>query len=172
MKKKAIQYVLIIVVLGIWGMIGLRFFNFFAGEEQNEMISEAPREAFSLAKSQQSYEIKGNYPDPFLKGSKTEFHSAKKNASSHAGNPNLHTHNNQKEKQKTVKPVPANDFPAIQLAGIISNKQNGKKSAIMVQDGKEYSLTQGETVNGIKLAKIFSDSVLVTYQKKNKMIRL
>jgi hypothetical protein len=170
MKKKIIQYLLIFVVLGIWALIAMRFFNFFSADEEKEMGMQKPIDGFTLANVSKPYEIKGNYSDPFLKDGKMNFSSSNNSSFAKVEQPKVSREN--EKKKKPEKAVIQNDFPVIQLAGIISNQQSGKKSAIVVQDGKEYSMLTGETVNGIKLAKIFTDSVLVTFQKKNKIIRL
>jgi hypothetical protein len=168
MRKKITQYLLLSVVLGIWALIGMRFFNFFSADEEKELGMQKPIDSFTLANVNKPYEIKGNYSDPFLKEGKMNFGSSNNISFAKVERAKLTKEN----VKKVEKVIPQNDFPTIQLAGIISNQQSGKKSAIVVQDGKEYSMLTGETVNGIKLAKIFTDSVLVTFQKKNKIIRL
>lgn len=168
MKKKGTQYILLLVVLGIWGMIGYRFFSYLAPEEEKQEEKAYAPQSLTLGRLKTEYSISCNYPDPFMKQERSSAPArwkAQPSSSSVVKDPK------KKTAPKVIQP-PANDFPSIQLAGVIANKQGGKKSAIVVLEGKEYSLAQGETLNGIRLAKIFSDSVLVTYQKKNKIIRL
>jgi hypothetical protein len=163
MKKKGTQYLLLIVVLGIWGVIGFRFYSFISPEEEVAVNQEYKVSQLTLQSAKKNYPVICDYPDPFLKGISYRKNERKNNDA------NLLSQSTKKE--KITKPLPP-QFPAVQLAGVISNKQSGKKSAIMILEGKEYSLAAGESVNGLKLSKIFSDSVLVTYQKKNKMIKL
>jgi hypothetical protein len=175
MKKKGMQYFLILVVLGIWGLIGMRFFNFFGDEEEQTSFSEKVNDKTVLNMPTLEYTIDGNYPDPFLKGG--NFNSGNSSANfknSYSSSENLKPKQKKeiivKEKEKKIEIV--DPLASLKLTGIIANRQNGKKSAIVSHDGKEYSINQGETINGIKLSKIFSDSVMITFQKKNKIIRL
>ncbi len=164
MKKKGKQYLLLVVVLAIWGIVGFRFYSFLAPEEENQPLMENKMSSLTLQSSKKNYPVKCDYADPFLKD--VSIRKVRKEIYNTTSN-NLH-----KENIKKTVDAKTDQFPSVQLAGVIANSQNGKKSAIMILDGKEYSLVAGETVNGMKLSKIFSDSVLVTYQKKNKIIKL
>ncbi|MBC7862008.1 MAG: hypothetical protein IAF38_03485 [Bacteroidia bacterium] len=175
MKKKRMQYFLILVVLAIWGLIGMRFFNFFGGEEEQTSFNEKINDKTVLNMPTIEYAIDGNYPDPFLKGgnfNSNNFSGNYKNSYSSSENskPKQKKEVVKVEKEKKIEPI--DPLASLKLTGIIANRQNGKKSAIVSHDGKEYSINQGETINGIKLSKIFSDSVMITFQKKNKIIRL
>ena len=78
---------------------------------------------------------------------------------------------------KVVTPIPLAPKPqvnwqAIVYTGYINNMSSKQKLAMMVLNGKEFMLAEGQSLNGVKLLKYAGDSIKLQYQNETKYIRL
>lgn len=71
-----------------------------------------------------------------------------------------------------LPPKPQVNWQAIAYTGYINNISSKQKLAMMVLNGKEFMLTEGQTLNGVKLLKYAGDSIKLQYQNETKYIRL
>ena len=156
MKNKKLIYILLPLVILIWGSIIYKIFYNTSREE--ELADEIlPQKNISATSVLDTFSIIANYRDPFL------------------GNV-VYSENNVNEvpKQK-VLPQPKVEqvvqWPNIVYGGMIKNQQSTKQLALLKINGKENIIKAGEMVGTIELVKIYKDSVEVKMGKVGKVVR-
>ncbi|HEX8576767.1 MAG TPA: hypothetical protein VF677_10790 [Flavobacterium sp.] len=81
----------------------------------------------------------------------------------------------QPRKIKTVvveKPIVVSNWPSISYHGYIKSKNKTDELVLIMINKKLYKLRKNDDINGIKLYKIYKDSVELTLNKQKKIIRL
>ena len=161
MKKKPVLFLLLAAAILVWGTVAWRIISGISGG--NKMVRRViPTKVLVIEEEgfADSFEIKANYPDPFLGG------WPKSNA---------------KSIRKKVKPAKATkktpekpkepeiDWSFIQYKGLIKNK-NGKKVGLASVNGQDFIINEGMELQEVLIKKIYEDSVEVLYSKKIKYI--
>lgn len=151
MPKNTRTYVLIALVLIIWGVLGFRFLTFIQPDEidtnsitkiDNKVVSETIQDTFS---------IKNDYPDPFW-GSLAE--NRTKKSISRAISAETH--------------LPF----VVRYTGSIVNATTGSRLFFISVDNEDYLMRKGDVIKGFRLINGTSTSVTVRYQKITKKIDL
>ena len=159
MKNKKLTYFLIALVVFVWGLI---FYNIFKGVfngNKNYVIANIQKKKVKdIIITPDTFTIKANYRDPFL----TKTYVAKKTKKKIVKKPVI---------KKPIEPKPPIRWPVIKYLGSIKNQKTNKEVAIININGKEKLISVGDTVTGVRLLKIYGDSVQVVYQKEKKVIR-
>lgn len=156
MKKKKTNIILIIGVLGLWVVIGMRFFNGFGGDDELAIKQQGTGMDMRFVKlKRDSFELLLQYKDPF-KGIAWEEELF--------SNPMLTT--NPKPVQQiavTHKPTPdyQMQWVRIQYKGRIKNKSNEQAKLILQIDENEYLVETGQEIQGFKIDKASFDSVWI-----------
>ncbi|MFD2162267.1 hypothetical protein ACFSJU_07670 [Paradesertivirga mongoliensis] len=166
MKNKALTYLLILSVSAVWGII---FYRVFSATDSDEVVSGPLQKSTFVNESLDDYKLKDtftlalNYGDPFLENS-SEAIKANEPASQNTAVA-IAIHNPQ--------PIaPQVNWDAVKYTGYVLNSSDKRVTAIMTLNGKEYMLSEGQDVAGLKLLKNLKDSVKVIYQGKTKFIRI
>jgi len=153
MKNKKSIYLLLPVVLLIWGLVIYQFFSF-----SNEPAPNAEEQNYSLEtlkiKERDTIPIVVNYRDPFL-GKMYGPHQKTVGV---------------KKTKRPVKETPPLVWPAIIYKGIVSDTKNEKKVFMLIINGRTFLMKKGSTENEILLIDGTKESVSVKYQGAKNVI--
>lgn len=159
MKNKKLAYVLLPVVLVVWGIVGYKLYVKFFGEENNlvtgnEIVVQGESNA-----STDHFDIANNYRDPFL-GNKVREAVVKSEAA---------TVVTQAPVQVAPQPVikPAVFWPPIVVGGVV----NEKKFMGLIS-GKNVLLEKGEEAYGVTFIKSSKDSVWLKFSNQQRSFPL
>lgn len=161
MKNKKQIYILLPVVLLVWGIIGYRIFSAMSGDSDEPVSFNSPTSAWvDNAEVDVDYELNLDYSDPFLKNT-----ARWKSSSVQSNNPNKVV---VKPKiKKVVKAIPL-AWPAIRYNGLI-RKTNDKSTLYIIEiNGRSNFMSLGEELEQLKLLKAYRDSIQVEFQGKEK----
>ena len=155
MKKRKTLYIMLPLVILVWGFVCYQLFSSFfttpnyakAEVKQEVKITEIKKETFLLV---------ANYRDPFL-GKKARSRIKKTVAGT-----------SERTTVSTVKTT--KNWPSISYKGMIKNNNSEKKVGIFNVNGKEYLIKEKETVNEITFLSINKSKVSVRYQIELKTI--
>lgn len=159
-KNKKLTYLLICAVAGVWGVVGYRVF--FSGGEDDYQFNPQPvvnkHEPYDQYVVQSdTFKLALNYRDPFLGITVPEPKVIP--VSADPGN----------FVPPPVKPMI--DWAAIKYSGYITNPVTKKVVSILVVNGQERMLGEGELFQGVRLIKNSKDSILISWQGKQKYIK-
>ena len=150
MKNKKLMFVLLPVVVVVWGVIIYRVVNAMMDDEPTvlETISVSNR----IQKEVIRYELALNYSDPFLGPSRVV--SRPKKSTKKVSKPRKRT-----VKQATVK------RPIIRYNGRIENTSSNEARHLISVDGQSHIVTLEQDIAGVVLKKVFTDSVQFKWNK-------
>jgi len=160
-QSKKTTYLLLVCVAGLWGLIFYRVFQ--VAEVPDERVFEKPPQKAHYFKavdhSNDTTKLRFDYRDPFK-----------------VALPNFAEGNLNKQPVNALPSIvaqkPKVNWADVRYNGFIENKKTGQKLAIMIINGSEQMLAEGQTVKGFKLIKHYPDSVKLNYQYETKYIRL
>lgn len=157
MKNRKLIYILLPLVILIWGTIFYKIFFIVPQEEEwTDDITDFKQQAAASAVTD-TFSIIAGYRDPFLKN--MEYGENPVGGIS----------------QPPIKPEPKVEpviqWPGIVYGGMIKNQQSAKQLALVKINGKESILRAGEMAGVIELIKIYKDSIEVKMGKEKKVIR-
>jgi hypothetical protein len=157
-KVKLIRILLPLAII-LWVFIMYKVFNVVFADN-DPVIAQKTREIVPQKKEtiKDTIILSLNYPDPFLSN-----HSYKKQT---------YRSKRKTSGNKLSRKKKATNWPKITYLGAIQNNSNGKYSANLSIDGKNVILSKGNERNGIKLINVCYDSVIVSYEKDTKSVRL
>lgn len=153
--KKGVNFLLILVLLGIWGVAAMRFYGNFFKNNFDAPISHTSVSKFNIQKKD-TFNLLPLQRDPFF--NKLLFEEGKKN-------------NKLPRKSKSPvnkKPVAlVKNFPIVEYFGYI--KSGASEMYLISINGKIQRLKLNESFEGMKLVKTYKDSVQVSFSgmKKN-----
>lgn len=163
-KNKKLTWFLICAVAVVWGVILYRLF--FNNTEEDYVLKNPsvatkhePYDQYVL--KEDTFKLALNYKDPFLAGI-------------------VPVSVESKTAEPILKPVnfvaappakPTIDWSVVKYSGYIINPVTKKTVAILVVNGKEQMLAEGEHFEGVQLLKNKKDSVLVSWKDKQKYIK-
>lgn len=158
MKTKKNIYILLAVVLFVWGAVLYQVFSFTNSDE----ISVSNNPEFVIKplkiKERQTFTINVNYRDPFLGKMYTP-----------------QTVSNVKASTKTKKQPKSQEnlvWPSILYKGMISDVKNKNKIFILIIDGQYHYMKIGDTENEIFLKEGNKESVYIKYKGNLNLIML
>ena len=155
MKNKKIIYLLLPLVVIIWGIILYRVFSISAdpGLPTADHPSINKDAATPLL---DTFSINANYRDPFLDKVMRVQHDDK------IKNPTA---------KKVEKVITPSKWPDLTYFGIIKNQESGKKLIMINIDGKSNFIKEGHEASGIHLLKVYKDSIEVSFMKEKRIVR-
>ncbi|MFW6222420.1 MAG: hypothetical protein ACOC3T_02285 [Bacteroidota bacterium] len=170
MKNKKLQYILIPVVLVVWGLIIYRFLDFTRQDTPDETYTVSTLQTNQNNNHEQdTFSLYANYRDPFLKHVRYKgYNYTKANAS-----------NKKTEKKKEKKKPETNvelrreileniRWPDIKYGGIVQNTQSGEKVGLIEVDKQEFLIRKNDSTQKIFIKDLYKDSVIVIYKEKHK----
>lgn len=162
MKNKKFTYILICCVVALWGIIFYRIFMAM-GEKEETVLQVVKKKAtyFKMVNHlNDAVDLTFNYRDPF--SSAQEIGPIETAPALDKIPSNI----------LPIAPKPQVNWQAIAYKGYINNMNSKQKLAIMIVNGQEFMLAEGQSQNGVKLLKYAGDSIKVQYQSETKYIRL
>ena len=158
MKNKKSIYILLPIVLLIWGMLIYQFFSFLAPEDS---LGNAPMEfnikPFKL-KERTPFTINVAYRDPFLGKMYAQ--------------PVTNTKKRVVGVKKQPKPEETLVWPTIHYKGMISDVKKKHTLFMMVIDNQNFYMKKGDTENEVFLKDGDKESVYVKYKGNLNLIML
>lgn len=163
MKNKKLLYILIPVVLLVWGIIIYRIFNVVNGSNSNEVLKSSIIENVNNENLVDTFSIHPNYRDPFISK------RAKKTISENKITSTI-TKPDVIKKVSNTAPI-SNKWPSIVYNGLIKNEKSNKQLALVQINGQSNILQLGNVAEGVELTKIFRDSIEVKFNSEKRFIR-
>jgi hypothetical protein len=159
MKNKKSIYLLLPLVLVIWGAVMYQFFS-FSNEDNSNVV---PQENMVLKpivfKKQEPVKIDVNYRDPFL--GKTTLKSSRSNS----------VRRGMLKPIKTIpKPVQTIVWPTILYKGIVSDTKGKNKVFMLIIDGQTFLMRTKNKENGVLLISGDRESIEVECKQETKII--
>lgn len=146
MKNKKSIYVLLPLVLFIWGAILYQFFSFSSSEDVPTVTSNGISLKPIKIVKRDSVAIHTNYRDPFL----GKMYSTEKLKSP-----------KKKSRPKKAEPLV---WPVIQYKGIVSDTKEKSRIFMLVINNKTHLMKKGQTENEVYLKEGDRESVYVKYK--------
>ena len=159
MKSKKSIYILLPIVLIIWGILIYQFFS-YTSSEIIEVQEELPLFVKIDYKEPDTTALDVNHRDPFT----GKLENAKYNGSPS----NKKVTNPPKIKTETTPEVQTQ----IEYKGIVSDVANKKKVFMVVIDNQTYLMKQGDKENGVELINGNRESITIKHKGKKKNILL
>jgi hypothetical protein len=160
MKSKVTSWILLPVVLGIWGTIGWKVYVSMRGDESNGPVIVKEELVQQKRNDRDSFVLLLNYRDPFL--GKTDLHEAKKDR----------TVSNQPMKAEVKKTdLALKQWPAIRYSGLVKRTSDQKSVGFLNVDGRSEFVQTGMILGEIRIGKIWKDSVEVYWEKDRRVVR-
>jgi hypothetical protein len=150
MKNKKNIYILLPIVILIWGLLIYQFFSFSNHNADETIVSEAKVKPIKI-KERQIVSIAINYRDPFLGKMYTAVHRktlAKKKVTTPTP-------------KKVIDPIV---WPSILYKGIVSDTKDKNKVFMLIIDGQTFLMKKGSTEREIFLKEGDRESIEVKYK--------
>lgn len=148
MKNKKKTYILLVVVLIIWGLLIYKFFSFASEDVTSKNLDmELSVKALAVTK-RDTFSIDVNYRDPFL----GKMYMADKSVAL------------LKRKVKIKEPVV---WPAVIYKGLVSDTKDKKKVFMVIISGRTYLMKEKEIEQEVTLKKGDRESIDIKYKGEN-----
>jgi hypothetical protein len=164
MKKKQLNYILVMVAAAVWALIAYRIFTGLGATEepvpltrQDQGFPKPPADDYALRPD--TTRLRLNYRDPF---------SSKKPRDT-SGTPGIKPAG---VPLSPLVPQPLIDWSTIRYSGYMRNPGSKKLIALLTVNGKNLMLAEGEQAEKIKLLKNLQDSVKINYRGNTHYIRM
>lgn len=151
MKSKATLVLLLVVTVGIWGYVVFKIMNATRDDVTSTKYGKnISTRMINTDTIKESKILLLNYADPFLRNlSRPQTVGILRKLAP--------------QKQTSV------NWPKITYLGSIKNDKQSRV-AILVIDNKEVFIPISKTLNGIKVVKIYSDSVMLKLEKQTRTV--
>jgi hypothetical protein len=159
MKSNTAKYLMLFIVIGIWGSVLYRFIAFRNSDSSDKFQAST----IKLSQVSDTFSLKLGYSDPFKISSK----SIKTDVS-------LKEISNRKienEKKIIVKELKS-DWPNIRYKGGVFNEKRQSNRVIIVVNGSLQVLNKGDVILGMSLVYVSKDSVGIKLNNQVKYFRL
>ncbi len=169
MKNKKLQYILIITVVIIWGLIIYRIIKYSVKKPSiafnNNSVSIVNRKS---GEEKDTFSIYADYRNPFFKSNR--YNNIKKTGLKKK-NKNEEIKNRKKKKMNKSKNVDFKkiiDWPTVKYCGIVQNYRSGKKVGLIEIKRETYLIQEKDTVSDIYIKKMYKDSVEIIFSNVNR----
>ena len=157
MQNKKLLYILVPVVVMVWGVIIFKVIDAVSDDEIPVLNRQT--EVVTTKRPDVSYELALNYPDPFLGRSRR---SVSKKATVKKKAP---------ARTRKKKEPPKVQAPDMRYNGRIENRESSDERHLISLNGSAHIISLGEVVEGVKLEKVFADSVLFRWNNEKIYVR-
>jgi hypothetical protein len=162
MKNKKLTYVLGLAVLAVWGIIIYRVFNAAgAGDDESTPITfkQNPKEPYNdYTLPKDTAHLLLNYRDPF---GLIKFKDTAEIPVKRSGHKAI----------ALASAKPAFNWNFIKYSGYIHNPASKKLIALVIINGKNVMLSEGDTKEQVRLIKNLRDSIKISFNGQTKCIR-
>jgi hypothetical protein len=152
MDKKRLTYLLVIVVIAVWGNAIYRLFFYLDNHASVKKDTNYSVTTLSFT-SNDTFSIHEHTRDPFL-GPLPQNRLIVKTP----------------KVLKPIKIIPTIIWPGISYTGMIRNQQSAKQLAMVVINGQSNIMKPGDSYMDIILNKVFKDSIILSLGKTTKTI--
>jgi hypothetical protein len=152
MKNRKMLYILVPAVILIWGAVAYSIFNHMHSSDSNFEQQNAPVSFKTTDTDSIKYQLLANYRDPFNAGIRNTKYDE------------IGEQEKMSRSQNIGQPVA---WPQIEYQGLISH--NKKWVALIKINNSNLLMKEGDEKMDIKLIKMYNDSVLLKFQKNNKV---
>jgi hypothetical protein len=163
MKNKKVTYGLLIAAVIIWGLIAWKIISHVRGDKTEEMSFFQASVNNDSDTTNIHFTLLADYRDPFLSGRKRSRPVTTAPPAEKKVNPARRTANS-----RTISRKARVRWPSIQYGGVIKNKNSNARTALVKINNKDYLMSEGITIEEIKLLKIYEDSVQLNYKEETK----
>jgi len=163
MKNKKLTYILLPLVIIVWGLVVYRFF--FEGKKDSDKIPllENKKEIKSEIENDEQYILIANYRDPFLDHAsaiiQTDESAEKK--------PETNTSNLRRQRSN----VTSVRWPEISYGGFIKNDKENKYTILVGIKNQNYLVNVGDTIQNIYIKAFYRDSIHIVYNNEEKTLK-
>ncbi|MDB5133278.1 MAG: hypothetical protein JWR02_3027 [Mucilaginibacter sp.] len=159
MKNKKLTYVLCLAVLAVWGIIIYRLFDAAGGSDDNPIhvtSGQRPKEPYNdYALPKDTAHLLLNYRDPF--------HLVKMKDTAQ-------TPSKKVNHKIMMAAKPAFNWSFIKYSGYIHNPVSRKLIALVIINGKNVMLSEGDTKEQVRLIRNLRDSIKIGFNGQTKFI--
>jgi hypothetical protein len=159
-QHKGITFLLLASVICLWGGI---FYRIYAvAEKEKPLVQRQLQKAayFNLVNhTNDTLRLNFNYSDPFA----NSWNAILPVTPGGQGNGLI---------EVSAVPKPVVNWAEVNYRGYITNKNTGKRLAIVLINEEEMLLAEGQTLNGLSLLKQASDSIKVKYRNSVRFIKI
>lgn len=157
MKNKKSIYILLPIVLLIWGMVVYQFFSFSASDDAQIANQDLKVKPFKI-KPKDTFSITINNRDPFLgKMISSENNTPKKTNTS---------------SKKPIKIKEELIWPQVSYKGIVSDNKEKIKVYMVIINGKTHLMKKGDEEEGVKLKDGDRETIYAVYKGDLKVVFL
>lgn len=199
MKKKKMMYILLPVVLGLWGVIFYKIFSSFGGDDykpSHSMSSIVKNDTNTFIPD--TFNLINDYIDPFLDrdlAAKKSSGFVARGSSSSRQMDNTGTPSSSKGQSNlpTIQRGSRNDrvgggnvsgssaaakqksktkirWPDLNYGGIIKNHSSGKVVVLITINGENKLMKVGDIQEGISLLEVHRDSIEIEFHEERRMV--
>lgn len=161
-KKNMLQYLLIIVVLLIWGRVILKLFKNFKINDPAPVSQLQLNDNFDDYNLTDTFHISANYPDPFLS------EGLRVTKAPEISKTPVHPLNTKPKPIVENKPIV---WPIISYKGIIRSLKTSKELVLIYINERGYKMSPGSKQGELILEKVYKDSILVKWNNLKKTIK-
>lgn len=169
-RKKWLSYLLGAVVLLIWGIVIHRLIKgLFSDDEGMVMRTPSdPVDSTSVERAADTFSLKLDYPDPFLKDAprRRRARRVRDQKEEEKGSKDQKKDNEDKngEEKEQLR------WPQLEFGGIVRNRSSDRVVALLRIDGKDRLMKEGDEHEKVSLEEVWSDSVRVALNGKERVI--
>lgn len=160
MKNKKLQYILIPLVILVWGLVFFKVFSHISRTEDFNHPAESTHESNPDTLTD-TFTIAASYRDPFYR--KVPNQSGQNHVKDRSVIPG-------RVRQQIVAEININhvQWPEIIFGGMIINEKDKSQIALLRVDGTDYLMKKGDEAMNIVVKSIFPDSIILFYNKEIK----
>lgn len=161
MGNRRTTYLMLAVVLGIWGLIGWRIWKGLQGKEDPIAVTDMsrPKKQSDLVSDQ--FTLIANYRDPFL--GKTFVDDDRPAVAT--PRPNTAT------VQVTTPAVTEVPWPELHYYGFVRQSSQEAMTGFLSISGSSHFVKAGQVIEGLTISRVWLDSVEVVRGKEKRIVR-
>jgi hypothetical protein len=157
MNKKYLNSILIVLLALIWGGV---IYKYFVKKKtvlpENALQSKSMAIDYTIAKD--TFVLRLNNRDPFKASKRRRVQSNTTQQAKSSSN-------------RAKQPKKALVWPNIQYYGFVKSAQNKTRKAHVKINGRLHRKRERETIDNVKLVKVYSDSIIVMFNREKKTVR-
>lgn len=153
-KNKRITYLLLVLVVLIWGLIFYRIYSNFGAKKQVEKSVPHSVVMEKHDRRDSVLTLSLNYPDPFLKG---------EDQSLDPFTPSEY---------KGVVASPVINWPLIEYRGLLTGNNTNESTGLLRIQNADLLVKQGKIYASIKIKTLSKDSICLEYQHESRWVSI
>ena len=164
MKNKKVTYILLPLVIIVWGLVIYRIF--FEGKTKPENISAVAKPLIkeSSKEEKSTYKLIANYRDPFLSNIKQSVVETENIKEKEENNRSANLRRRRTNISRTR-------WPEISYGGFIEGNKDQKITILLSIKNRDYLVQEGDTIDKIFIKAFYGDSLLVVYNEEEKILK-